>query len=466
MFRELAPPVEKGSGVGFVTSPYMQWFQKIWGVIPFEDYTELRRMYKQVPYINAAINVTANLTLSSGFDIIGGDEKVREYLIDKLDELNIDQVLRPAVIDMLVLGNSYIEKCYEKEIDGDDDYIKFVQNKYMMKIGNADFVDEEEKEKIGSTFDESKYGEVINLKVLDPTTMRLRADAYGNVFGAVQLIVVPPVVFRSWQLIHLKYIARSEFQYGIYGLSPLNSLIGIQRKIDAFEDAMSQIILAYGKPMLIVKVGTPERPATIDEVESVVKAFKDRQPASDIIVRGNYDVQPIQALSPSSSQISWYLDYLMQQRDAVLGVPKIFLGKSEGANRATSEVVLAEYIARITALQANISQQLEDNLFKPLIRAKFGEGVEVPRIRWREILPPTKTQNILNTLNEYKIGIITLEEARQNIGLSLDDNIIAELKERAKSTKVGEINIPEKAPEEMEEERTKGGKKKKRAIEA
>jgi hypothetical protein len=451
--RTLAPPTEKGSGVGFVTSPYMQEFQKIWGVQLFEDYEELRKMYKTVPYVNAAINVTANLTMSSGFDLIGGRDEVREYLIDMLDELNVDQILRPAIIDMLVLGNAFIEKCYEKEdllFQTKSEYEKMVQQKYVMKMGNPDYVtpDEIPEAEKWNALDETILGTITQLKVLDPATIRIRADAYGNIFGAVQLVIVPPVVFRSWQLIHLKYMPRSEFQYSVYGFSPLNSLIGIQKKINAFEDAMTQIVLAYGKPLLIVKVGTPERPATTEEVESVAEAFKNRQPASDIIVKGNYEVQPIQALSPASSQINWYLEYLERQRDAILGVPKIFLGQTEGATRATADIALLEYIARLTALQANISQQLEDNLFKPLIRAKFGEGEEIPRIRWREILPPTKSQNIVNVLNMYKAGLITLKEARQMIGLETTDEIIEELKAKAKTPQKFEISsIPSEEQE-------------------
>jgi len=462
--RKLAPPVEKGSGVGFVTSPYMQEFQRIWGVQIFEDYGTLRQIYKTVPYINAAINVTANLTLSSGFDLIGGKDKVRDFLIDQLDELNVDQILRPAIIDMLVLGNAFIEKAYEKEdilFSTNEDYAKFVQQKYVAKmVANPDYVtpDEVPEAEKWNAFDEKDLGNITQLKVLDPATIRIRADAYGNIFGAVQMVIVPPVVFRSWQLIHLKYMSRSEFQYSIYGLSPLNSLIGIQKKINAFEDAMTQIILAYGKPLLIVKVGTPERPATLEEIESVVEAFKNRQPASDIIVKGNYEVQPIQALSPASAQVEWYLSYLERQRDAVLGVPKIFLGQTEGSNRATADVALMEYIARLSALQQNISQQIEDNLFKPLVRANFGEGEEIPEIRWREILPPTKSQNIVNVLNEYKAGMITLEEARESVGLENTDEILAELKEKAKApTKLdignlGNINPEQEIREKREPE--------------
>jgi hypothetical protein len=142
------------------------------------------------------------------------------------------------------------------------------------------------------------------------------------------------------------------------------------------------------------------------------------------------------------------LNYLLKQRDAILGVPKVFLGETEGANRATADVALAEYIARLTALQANISQQLEDNLLKPLIRANYGEGEEVPEVRWREILPPTKTQNILNNINLYKSGLITVKEARENIGLVITDEILAELKAKAKAPQPFEMgNVPELAPE-------------------
>ena len=92
----------KGSGVGFVTPPYTAYWERIWGAVPIEDLPKYKDLYTFTPYIKACIDVTINLAISNGFELEGGDEAVREWLTDWLDEHNILQTLRIIGTDMLV----------------------------------------------------------------------------------------------------------------------------------------------------------------------------------------------------------------------------------------------------------------------------------------------------------------------------------------------------------------------------
>jgi hypothetical protein len=140
--------------------------------------------------------------------------------------------------------------------------------------------------------------------------------------------------------------------------------------------------------MLIVKAGTPEVPWGDQQLGNLVQAFSDRQPATDVFVRGDVDAKVIQSMTKEIN-VQWWLDYLHRQRMAVLGVPKIFLGESEGTNRATADIVMQEYITRLRMIQELIGDTLETDLFKQLIESQFGEGVEVPKVKWRPIWEPT-----------------------------------------------------------------------------
>jgi intein/homing endonuclease len=171
------------------------------------------------------------------------------------------------------------------------------------------------------------------LKPLDPVHMRVRRDAYGQVLGYIQLLTFPPVVFTAQDIVHFKWGAKSWTYEQAYGTSLLRPLLKIQALIDQLEDDMAVIVHCYVKPMLVVKAGTPERPFADRQLQSLVDAFKDRKPATDVFVRGDVDVQVIPSLTKDVN-ITWWLDYLYTQREAVLGVPKIFMGKSEGTNRA------------------------------------------------------------------------------------------------------------------------------------
>jgi hypothetical protein len=257
------------------------------------------------------------------------------------------------------------------------------------------------------------------LKPLDPVHMRVRRDAYGNVFGYIQLLTFPPVVFTVQDVVHFRWGAKSWWYEFSYGTSLLRPLLKIQALIDQLEDDMGVIVHTYAKPMLVVKAGTPERPFSDPQLQSLMEAFRDRRPATDVFVRGDVSVDVIPSLTKDVN-IQWWLDYLYKQREAVLGVPKIFLGESEGTNRATAEVVMQEYVTRLRMLQEIIGDILETVLFKQLVEYKFGEGVEIPKVKWKPIWEPTLQDRAKFIGDLVDKGIILPTEARVQLGFPLE----------------------------------------------
>jgi hypothetical protein len=367
----------KASGIGFVTPPYMAYWERIWGATPIEDLPKYKDLYTFTPYIKASIDVTVNLALSNGFELEGGDEQVREWLDNWLDEQNILQTLRIIGTDMLVSGNAYLELCRN-----DDNTIQW-------------------------------------LKPLDPVHMRVRRDAYGNVFGFVQLLTFPPVAFTAQDVVHFRWAAKSWWYEYSYGTSQLRPLLLIQALMDDFQTDMATIMKVYTKPMLVVTAGTPENPWGDIQLSGLVQAFEDRQPATDVFVRGDVNAKVLPSMTREIN-VQWWIDYLHRQREAVLGVPKIFLGESEGTNRATAEIVMQEYITRLRMLQELMGDTLETDLFKQLIESKFGEGVEVPHVKWRPIWEPTIQEKAAYYVALVQNGIATIPEARVALGLPLE----------------------------------------------
>lgn len=364
----------KGSGAGFVTPPYTAYWERLWGATPIEDLPKYKDLYTFTPYIKAAIDVTVNLTISNGFELDGGEGNVREWLKDWLDEQNVLSTLRIAATDMLVSGNAFLEVCREEDT-----------------------------------------GRIVWLKPLDPVHMRVRRDAYGNVFGYIQLLTFPPVAFTAQDVVHLRWGAKSWWYEFSYGTSLLRPLLKIQALIDQLEDDMAIIVHTYAKPMLVVKAGTAERPFSDAQLQGLVEAFRTRKPATDVFVRGDVTVDVVPSLTKDVN-IQWWLDYLYTQREAVLGVPKIFMGKSEGTNRATADVVMQEYVTRLRMLQEIIADTLETLLFKQLVEEEFGEGVQIPRIKWRPIWEPNLTDKSKIMCDLVNAKIIQPSEARPQVG--------------------------------------------------
>ncbi len=383
----------KGSGAGFVTPPYTAYMDRIWGATPIEDLPKYKDLYTFTPYIKAAVDVTVNLAISNGFELNGGTDNVRGWLTDWLDEQNILQTLRIVASDMLVFGNAFLEICRDET-----------------------------------------NGEVTWLKPLDPVHMRVRHNEYGDIFGYIQLLTVPPVVFAAQDMVHFRWGAKSWWYESSYGTSLLRPLLKVQALLDQLEDDLSVICHTYTKPMLVVKAGTPERPFSDAQLQSLMEAFSTRKPATDVFVRGDVAVDVIPSLTKDVN-IQFWLDYLYKQREAVLGVPKIFLGESESTNRATAEICMQEYVTRLRMMQEIIGDILETVLFKQLIEHAFGVGFEIPKITWRPIWEAPIEDKAKYISDLVQNGIISIAEARMQLGYPAEpkDQGLPTLKPKPKS---------------------------------
>jgi hypothetical protein len=296
--------------------------------------------------------------------------------MDWCDEHNILQTLRITATDMLVFGGGMFEIC-----------------------GKA----------------EGLPPEAWWLKNLDIVNCRVRRDAYGQVLGYVQLLTMPPVVFTPQEICHIRWGAKSFWYEYNYGMSLLRPLLKIQALIDQFENDMATIVHCYTKPMLVVQAGRPEQPFSDPQLGQLMDAFAGRGPATDVFVRGDVNVKPLTSLT-KDIKVDFWLNYLYKQREAVLGVPKIFLGEVEGTNRATADIVMQEFCCRLRMLQQLIGENIETDLFAQLVEAKFGEGKEVPHLAWKPVWEPTLDLKAKYIGELVQLGIILPSEARPQLG--------------------------------------------------
>ena len=368
----------KGSGAGFVVPPYAAYWERIWGATPIEDLPRYKELYCFTSYVKASIDVTVNLAISNGFTLEGGDDAVREWLQDWCDEHNLLQTLRITATDMLVFGGGMFEICRE----------------------------------------EGQPPEEWWLKPLDPVNMRVRRDAYGQVLGYVQLLTMPPVVFTPQDVCHIRWGAKSWWYEANYGISLIRPLLRIESLIKMFEDDMAVIMHCYTKPMLWVQAGRPEAPFSDPQLGLLMDSFASRGQATDVFTRGDVNVKPLTSLT-KDIKVDYWLNYLYKQREAVLGVPKIFLGESEGTNRATADVVMQEFVVRLRMLQQLIGENVETDLFAQLVEAKFGEGVEVPHMAWKPVWEPTLDLKAKYIGELVQLGILLRSEARPELGYEI-----------------------------------------------
>jgi len=136
---------------------------------------------------------------------------------------------------------------------------------------------------------------------------------------------------------------------------------------------MAKIMKVFTKPMLIAKCGGNGAPRMSEpwsdpQLDVMSNTLATRNQGTDLTVRGDAEVTPISSLTKDLNT-EWWIQYLERQRDSQLGVPKIFLGEPEGANRSTSDIVMQEFVTRLRVRQKERSGVYETQLF-PLIFAR------------------------------------------------------------------------------------------------
>ena len=105
-----------GSGLAFKFSPYMQFYTKVYGVMPNSDFTKYRLIYRTQPDIKARIDKRVNLAVGKGFTIQCDDpegKEAAEWLDDWAKRIKLDLMLSSAGSDMLVYGTAFQEVIWE-----------------------------------------------------------------------------------------------------------------------------------------------------------------------------------------------------------------------------------------------------------------------------------------------------------------------------------------------------------------
>ena len=430
-----------GSGLGYIFSPYTSLWTQMWGVTPIADLAKYRLMYRTVPKIKRGIDKTVASAVIKGFnnlEIIEDFEVPDDYssytkeeygklIIDHINQWlesqsDFSQVLHMIASDMLIYGNAYIELVYQDYEE--QELYNEAYEKYQIPKSNYDWAGKGLTELVKNDAMEtvtneggkfklvSPKGKLLWLKPLDPLYMRVRSDAYGNVFGYLQFLSVPPIAYTPDKMAHFRYSPKS-WQYEIVnGTSILMSLIRTQDVIWQIENDLILLGHATVKPPVIFTCGTIEEPWSKNMFEEFIAAAGTRGPGGDVFVRGDVKAAPLPAPTESITAMVEYLHYHDTQRTIALGIPPQLLGQPEGSSRTTAEVSLEDWINTLQNLQTEIGNILEDQVFRRIVEIEFGEGAPVPRPIWNELFDKNENDITSRIISMKQAGIISVNEAR------------------------------------------------------
>jgi len=218
-----------------------------------------------------------------------------------------------------------------------------------------------------------------------------------------------------------------------HNTSMLMSLVRTQDIIWQIENDLILLGHATVKPPVIFACGTTEQVWKKKMFTDFIASSSTRGPGGDIYTHADVKTTPLPAPTESIQHMVKYLGYHDTQRTIALGVPPQLLGQPEGSSRTTAEVSFNDWINILEIIQIEISDTLEEQVFRRVVELEFGEGAPVPRPIWNTLFEKSEDTIVSKIISLKQSGILSVNEAR---------DWLEELGLKVKSVKDGDI-IPE-----------------------
>jgi hypothetical protein len=445
-----AKKLPEGSGAGFVQAPWADIYTRVYGVTPIADLPRYRTIYRNQPDIQGAIEKMVDMAIGRGFYIKHSDKKVATYLTEVADYIDLYQNMMVLAHDMLVYGNAYAEIQWADTVSQEEqtyDYYGAVLStseiNALQKEGKEFKAEELKPSYVAQVVSGKPTKRCMGIKPLDPVYMRVRRDSWNNVYGFLQWITFPPVLLETDNMIHIKYRPKSWAYESAYGTSMLMPLIKNCDLLEQFENDSAIWVHSRAVPPLIVKGGgDPQHPYSTSQMAELLDKLKERTAASMIAVKSDVSIEELQGIA-RNLRLDWWLEYLLRRRYQALGIPPVLMGQPESANRAVGEVVFQDFITRIQLIQVFIGDAIETQLLYPLVKAKFGEEVEKPKIVWKPVVIEDRNMRSQRLVQALQAGAISINEFREEFGFeTLDDDKYNDVK----GVPTGPMGVPTGMP--------------------
>jgi hypothetical protein len=456
--ERLAP----GGGIAYVTPPYSSYYDKIFGVLPSPDLSKFRTFYRQRPQFRRStdIKVQATLTpwtlrLKKGEDENRG-KPVIEYLSNWLDRIAFHEVLEKQLNEACVMGFVATEIVYDKE--GPEENVSITKKEYEdnppvpekyspnNKLGPERF----EKEGVKATLvskpvspppkqvitelkaaraaleedpeaETTPLGMPVDLKVLDGLYVRPRRDSVGNIYGYIQWLSYPPIVFDTTRMAWIIHGAKPWAYECAYGVSDYLSAIENEDKIDHLEADFLIVSHTNIAPMLHVTCGQPG--STLRYSDSQMRVIKtelnNRGAAANVVTRGDVAIDPLQ-ISTNLSGVMAMHKHLVEQRTILLGIPPGLLGKDMSASYAKEAADLETFKMSIKAAQEELINAYHDVIFPLILEPVFGEDCPIPYLEFESAFGEDLNTKSARVREDYKLGLITKRQALTEDGYDAD----------------------------------------------
>ena len=356
------------------------------------DLAQIKNAVLTDSYLAVVVRKFSQLITKAGYQIKSKNEDAANYINDRLKVIEFRTkipfytLITSIARDLYTYSNSYIIKTRDNNTE-----------KFGLKA-----------EKIFSG------GAISGLFLADPASVTIRR----NEAGAIDVYVINQEEYSPNDVIHL-YI--DKMNNADYGTSRIYSALEDVTMLRKAEGLVMTILYRFAIPVLHIKVGNTAEGqyATQKEINDARDAFQE-MPNDGFIVTN--ERTEIQAITPNmqANQLLKFLEYLELRVFSALNASKSSMGRGGGQSSADNTEALMH--DEVRAFQNVITNFIEKYLFTELLL----EGGFNPLLNkddyvsftFNEVSIDTKIKLESNTIQKYQGNVITLEEARRELGFS------------------------------------------------
>ena len=353
---------------------------------------ELEKIYLSDPYVFNGINMYYETIMYNPPRIVCSNEREQKYMDAWARRVSLYRRVIPKICqNMLIYGNAWNEICYNragtdivKLPDRDPKYMDFKRT-FMGRIEFDEYQEPAAYVQYLPWWAPKQPNEVMQ--------MGRRA-----------------VLIPKEKIMHTPFITIGDSFDGVGLIEPLyNAAVSKQDAEKGFSFAIHRL----GHFLLGVKVGSATVHPTENLLRQAAEAFKDINERS-VVAYPDY-VQP-EIIEPKHGpeRLREQIEYFVESEIAGLGLPACLVtGKGEAMNRAILDKLMVLFYQRLSMIQNNISQSLEEQVFTKIAEDKGFD--EVPKLEWPEISIESLASKADRLASYAKAGIIQPDKKLENL---------------------------------------------------
>ncbi len=376
-----------------------------------QEKARAKKAYNDNSFVQVAVNNLVNLLEGENSGVCSENMIIKDYGEKWENFTNFKNAKREAENEAIITGDGYIKKI--KGSKGSFKY-KHIENSEDMYI-EWDYKNNKPRRYIRRLFYTEAQAKSLGVKKFTLQT----PFGLETIFG---------IEYSPEEIIHFKFM---NSHFGLYGRSPLFSILNDVEIMQRIERSIAVISMFKAIPQKILtpKQSSPEKPSvwTPKQVQLISKQLKSQKDFESSIVG-----MPMDSINVTDSgqlvELTGYLDYF--KRKISISLSPEFIIHGELVNRSTSVEQKQIFYLSIVAMRDYftdvVNESIQEGMLSSLNVLKSA-GVKIPNAtfwyEWGEFDVELRQEKTQRLIQEWNMGIITLNEYRESLGYEPDEEI-------------------------------------------